>query len=62
MALAETQKMACSNPPAGLRCSFIDADEIIDRMLADGIHTTREGSRKIAEATFKLMQDKGMRR
>jgi lysophospholipase L1-like esterase len=62
MALAETQMKACSAPPAGLRCHFIDADTIIDRMLADGIHPTREGSKKIAEATLKLMEEKGMRR
>ena len=53
---------ACSTPPAGIRCHFIDADTIINRMLADGIHPTREGSRKIAEATFKLMEERGMRR
>lgn len=60
-ALADVQIKACS-AATPVRCHFIDADEIIMRMLGDAIHPTAEGSRKLAEAAFKLMTDKGMRR
>lgn len=39
------------------RCHFIDSDTIIDRMLADGIHPTSQGSTALAEAAYKLMME-----
>jgi hypothetical protein len=47
---------------APARCHFIDSDTIIDRMLADGIHPTSQGSTALAEAAYKLMMEKGIRR
>lgn len=47
---------------APVRCHFIDSDLIIDKVLLDGVHPTADGCRKLGQAIYDLMIEKGMRR
>lgn len=60
-ALADVQTKVCSAQTV-VRCHFIDADEIIMRMLGDAIHPTAMGSRMLAEKAYAIMKEKGARR
>jgi hypothetical protein len=59
--LADAQIKVCSAQTV-VRCHFIDADEIIMRMLGDAIHPTAMGSRMLAEKAYAVMKEQGARR